>query len=113
MSTDDLAAEAFKTKKLEGVGLCFLIASLDMITTYLLLSLQKGVERGLIVGFLVSHFGLTVLPFYAPIEAFIMFSAFKAISLLRAKLKVKKKVEYAFLLALFFVPLNNALLLLL
>jgi hypothetical protein len=84
-----------------------------MLTTYLLLSLQKGVERGFVVGLLVSQFGLTSLPFYAPVEALIMFFVFKAISLLRIKLKVKKKVEYAFLFVLFFAPLNNALLLLL
>jgi hypothetical protein len=84
-----------------------------MITTYLFLSLQKGVERGFVVGLLVSCFGLTALPLYAPIEAFIMFFAFRAISLLRIKLKVKSKVEYAFLFVLFFVPLNNTMLLLL
>jgi hypothetical protein len=84
-----------------------------MITTYLLLGLGKGVERGLIVGLLVSCFGLTALPLYAPVEAFIMFFTFKAISLLRIKLKVKANVEYAFLFVLFFVPLNNTLLLLL
>jgi hypothetical protein len=84
-----------------------------MLTTYLLFSLWKGVERGFVVGLLVSHFGLTALPFYAPVEALIMFLVFKAISLLRVKLKVKKRVEYTFLFVLFFVPLNNALLLLL
>ena len=84
-----------------------------MFTTHLFLSLGKGAERGFIVGLLVSYFGLVALPFYAPVEALIMFSAFKAISLLRAKLKVKKRVEYAFLLVVFFVPLNNTLLLLL
>jgi hypothetical protein len=108
-----LTAEAFKTKRLEGLGLCFLIASLDMLTTYLLFSLQKGVESGFIVGLLVSHFGLTALPLYAPIEALIMFLVFKVISKLRAKLKVKKRVEYVFLFALLFVPLNNIMLLLL
>jgi len=98
---------------LKSFLLCFLIASLDMLTTYLLLGLGKGVESGFIVGLLVSHFGLTALPFYTPIEALIIFLVFKAISLLRIKLKVKAKVEYAFLFVLFFVPLNNTLLLIL
>jgi len=98
---------------LKSFLLCFLIASSDVLTTYLLFSLRKGVERGFIVGLLVSHFGLTALPLYAPVEALIMFLVFKAISLLRIKLKVKKRVEYAFLIVLFFVPLNNTMLLLL
>jgi len=89
-----------------------LIASLDMITTYLLLGLGKGVERGLIVGLLVSCFGLTALHLYAPVEAFIMFFVFKAISLLRIKLKVKKRVEYAFLLVVSYPVVNNVMLLL-
>jgi len=113
MSSQDLVAEGYRVKRLEGLWLCFLIASLDMLTTYLLLNLRKGVERGFIVGLLVSHFGLTALLFYAPIEALIIFLVFKAISLLRIKLKVKAKVEYAFLFMLFFVPLNNTMLLLL
>jgi hypothetical protein len=112
MSTEDLVAEGFKVKKLEGLGLCFLIASLDMLTTYLLLSLQKGVERGFVVGLLVSRFGLTALPFYAPVEALIMFLVFKAISLSRIKLKVKKRVEYAFLLVVSYPVVNNIVLLL-
>jgi hypothetical protein len=105
-------AEGFKAKRLEGLGLCFLIASLDMLTTYLLLSLQKGVERGVIVGLLLSHFGLTALPLYAPVEAFIMFLVFKAISLLRIKLKVKKRVEHVFLLVVSYPVVNNIALLL-
>jgi hypothetical protein len=112
MSAQDLTAEAFKTRRLEGLGLCFLIASLDMLTTYLLFSSRKGVERGFIVGFLVSHFGLMTLPLYAPVEALIMFLAFKAISLLRIKLKVKKRVEYVFLLVVSYPVVNNIMLLL-
>ena len=112
MSAQDLLAEAFRTKRFEGLGLCFLIASLDMLTTYLLFSLRKGVERGFVVGLLVSHFGLTALPFYAPVEALIMFLVFKAISLLRKKLKVKKRVEYAFLLVVSYPVVNNIVLLL-
>ena len=98
---------------LKNFLLCFLIASLDILTTYLLFSLWKGVERGFIVELLLNHFGPTALPFYAPVEALIMFFIFKAISLLRIKLKVKAKVEYTFLFVLFFVPLNNTMLLLL
>jgi hypothetical protein len=97
---------------LKSLVLCFLIASLDMITTYLLLGLGKGVERGFVVGLLVSHFGLTALPFYALVEALTMFLVFKAISLLRVKLKVKKRVEYIFLLVVSYPVVNNILLLL-
>ena len=111
MSSQDLVVEGYRVKRLEGLGLCFLIASLDMLTTYLLLNLQKGVERGFIVGLLVSHFGLTALLFYAPVEALMMFLVFKAISLLRAKLKVGKKVEYVFLLVVSYPVVNNIVLL--
>jgi hypothetical protein len=97
---------------LKSLALCFLISSSDVLTTYLFLSLQKGVERGLIVGLLLSYFGLMILLFYMPIEALIIFFVFKAISKLRSRFKVRVKVEYAFLLTLLLVPLNNALLLL-
>jgi hypothetical protein len=97
---------------LKSLALCFLISSLDILTTYLLLNLQKGVERGFIVGLLLNLFGLTALPFYAPIEAFIMFLVFKSILSLRVKLKVGFKVEYVFLLVVLYPVVNNITLLL-
>jgi len=83
-----------------------------MITTYLLLSQNKGVELNPILSLLINCFGLQVLILWFVIETLVIYFAMLAIRGLRALFMVSLKVEYIFLLLVSLVPAYNTFLLL-
>jgi hypothetical protein len=95
-----------------GLAACSLVALADMLTTYVLLSSRAGLERGVVVAFLVLVLGLQSLALYAPVEALLMYSILRAIGRLRVRLGLRRRGEYAFLVVAAVAPVNNLIVLL-
>lgn len=103
---------AFLEADAVGLAASSFIALADMLTTYALLSSRAGLERGVVVGLLVSALGLQSLALYAPVEVLLMYSVLRAIGRLRVGLGLRRRGEYAFLAVVAVAPVNNLIVLL-
>ena len=90
---------------------CATIASADMLTTYLFLSLGRGVELNPLLSALISSLGLLALIVWLPVESLALYLACRCLRGLRQRFGSGLRVECTPVLVGVAVSINNLALL--
>jgi len=93
------------------LAVCTAVASTDMLTTSLFLSLGRGVECNPLLSALISSLGLLALVVWLPVEFLALYLAHRCLRGLRQRFGSRLRVEHTPLLVGVAVSINNLTLL--
>jgi hypothetical protein len=90
---------------------CATVASADMLTTYLFLSLGRGVELNPLLSALISSLGLLALIVWLPVESLALYATYRCLKGLRQRFGSRLRVELTPFMVGVAVSINNLTLL--
>lgn len=93
------------------LAICATIASIDMLTTFLFLFLERGIELNPLLSALISSLGLLALVIWLPVESLALYGVYRCLRGLRQRFGSRLRVECTPLLVGVAVSINNLTLL--